>query len=132
MARTVTSRHPYPDRVTDMSASLRRRPVRAILAAALVALAVAGCGGSEGSTTQCALDGCTITFPRGAGGEVSVLGVTARLVGVEGSVATVEIAGNTIQVPVGGEAAAEGFTVGLQRLTEDEAVVQVRLGGGNG
>jgi hypothetical protein len=109
-----------------------RRSLRATLAATLIALAVAGCGGGEGSNTQCALDGCTITFPRGGGGEVSVLGVTARLVGVEGSVATIDIAGNTVQVPVGGEAAAEGFTVGLQRLTEDEAVVQVRLGGGGG
>ena len=109
-----------------------RRSLRAALAAALIALAVAGCGGGEGSKTQCALDGCTITFSRGAGGEVSVLGVTARLVGVEGNVATVDIAGNTVQVPVGGEAAAEGFTVGLQRLTEDEAVVRVRLGGGGG
>jgi hypothetical protein len=109
-----------------------RRPLRATLAAALVALALAGCGGGEGSNTQCGLDGCTITFARGAGGEVSVLGVTARLVGVDGGVATVEVAGNTVQVPVGGEAAADGFTVGLQRLTEDEAVVQVRLGGGGG
>ncbi|MCO1657679.1 hypothetical protein [Pseudonocardia humida] len=114
-----------------MSASIRRS-LRATLAAALIALAVAGCGGSssEGSNTQCALDGCTITFARGATGEVSVLGVTARLVSVDGGVATIDIAGNTVQVPVGGETTAEGFTVGLQSLTEDQAVVRVTLGGG--
>lgn len=107
------------------------RPVRTAVAAVLVALAVAGCGG-QGSNTQCGLDGCTVTFARDGGSEVSVLGVTARLVGVDGGVATVELAGNTVQVPVGGETAAEGFTVGVERVTDAEVVVRVRPGGGGG
>ncbi len=105
--------------------------MRALLVAALTALAVAGCT-SGGTSTDCGLDGCTITFPRGATGEVSVLGVNAKLVGVDAGQATVEVAGNTVRVPVGGETAADGYTVGVERITDSEVVVRAGLGGGGG
>lgn len=102
---------------------------RRLAAAALLALALTACGG-QGTQTDCTLGGCTVTFERSGSSEVSVLGVSARLVGVDAGAATIEIAGQTVTVPVGGEAAAEGFTVGVQSVTDTEVVVLVRPGGG--
>jgi hypothetical protein len=99
-----------------------RRAAATTLAA--LALALAGCGG-QGSNTNCALDGCTVTFQRDGTAAVSVLGVEARLLGVEGGAARLEVAGQTVTVPVGGEAAAEGFTVGVERVTDTEVVVRI-------
>lgn len=91
--------------------------------------ALAGCAGGtsgdEGSQTNCGLDGCTVTFQRDGTPEVSILGITARLVGVEGGQATLEVAGQTVTVPVGGETEAEGFTVRVERATDAEVVVRV-------
>jgi hypothetical protein len=107
---------------------IRRATLYVVSVVAAVVL-VAGCGGG-GSQTDCGLDGCTITFPRSGDTSVSVLGVGARLVGVQNGTAQVEIAGQTITVPVGGEANAEGFTVGVERVTDAEVVVRVRPFGG--
>lgn len=104
---------------------------RRLLILVLIAFALVGCGGSEGSRTNCDLSGCTITFARdSANPEVSVLGVTARLVGVDGGTATVDVAGNTVQLPVGAQTAAEGFNVGLERLTDTEVVIRVQANAG--
>ena len=111
------------DSVSDLSA-VARRPLRAAVAGVLVALALTACGGGG---TACGLGGCTITFSRGDAGEVSVLGVTARLVGVNNGVATIDVAGNTVQVPVGAEQAADGFTVGVDRITESDVTVRIRV-----
>ena len=86
---------------------------------------VAGCGGG-GSRTDCGLDGCIITFPRSGDTAVSVLGVEARLVGVQNGTARIEVASQTITVPVGGEASTEGFTVRVEGVTESEVVVRIR------
>ena len=104
------------------------RTVRNVLAAALVALAVTACGGGS-SNTDCGLDGCTITFPRGGAGEVSVLGITAKLVSVDAGAATVQVAGQTVTVPVGGQSDVNGFSVGVERVTDADVVVRVRPGG---
>lgn len=100
---------------------------RLLLAAAsvLAALLIASCS-AGGSTTDCGLDGCAITFPRSGDSTVSVLGIQVRLVGVEGGVATVEAAGNRAQLPVGAQTDAGGFTVGVERVTDTEVVVRVR------
>lgn len=82
---------------------------------------------SAGSQTQCGIDGCTITFPRSGDATVSVLGVDARLVGVQNGAADIEVAGQRVTVPVGGETAAQGFTVGVQEVTDTAVVVRVRL-----
>ncbi len=92
----------------------------------LTALAlVTGCGGG-GSQTDCGLDGCTVTFPRSGEAAVSVLGVEARLVGVQDGTAELEVAGQRVSVPVGGETQAGGFTVAVEQVTDTEVVVRVR------
>ena len=102
-----------------------RRAGMSLLSVVAAVVLVAGCGG-QGSQTDCGLDGCTITFPRSGQAAVSVLGIEARLVGVQEGSAQLEVAGQTVTVPVGGEAQAEGFTVGVERVTESEVVVRVR------
>jgi hypothetical protein len=92
----------------------------------LTALVLAtGCGGGN-SQTDCGLDGCTITFPRSGEAAVSVLGVEARLVGVQDGAAQLEVAGQQITVPVGGETNAGNFTVAVEQVTDTEVVVRVR------
>lgn len=86
---------------------------------------VAGCGGG-GSQVDCGLDGCTVTFPRSGDVAVSVLGVDARLVGVQDGTAQLEVAGQQITVPVGGESEVAGFVVGVEEVTDAEVVVRVR------
>lgn len=101
------------------------RPVVSVLSILTAAVLVAGCGG-QGSQTDCGLDGCTITFPRGGETSVSVLGIEAQLVGVQNGTAQLQVAGQTVTVPVGGEANADGFTVGVESVTDSEVVVRVR------
>ena len=97
---------------------------RAALAAVLVLVTVAGCGGS-GSNTECSIGGCTIAFPRSGEASVSVLGVSARLLGVQEGQAMLEVAGQTVSVPVGGETQAQGFTIAVESVTDTEVVVRV-------
>ncbi len=99
-------------------------------AVTLLALLVLTLGGTtacsgQGSQTDCSLNGCTVTFQRTGSTEASILGIKANLVGVEGGNATLEVAGQTVTVPVGGEAAAEGFTVGVEQITDTEVVVRI-------
>ncbi|GAA4694330.1 hypothetical protein GCM10023215_34920 [Pseudonocardia yuanmonensis] len=108
-----------------MRALPRSRRLLTGLAAAILTLGLAGCGGGS-SSTQCGLDGCTVTFPRSGDASVSVLGVEARLVGVENDVAEIQVAGQQVRVPVGGQTEAGGFTVGVERVTDSEVVVRVR------
>jgi hypothetical protein len=98
---------------------------RAAFAALATALLVAGCA-TAGTQTNCGLDGCTVTFPRSGDTSVSVLGVQARLVGVQDGTAELEVAGQRVTVPVGGQTEAGGFTVGVERVTDKEVVVRVR------
>lgn len=95
------------------------------LVSGVLALGLAGCGGG-GSSTDCGLDGCTVVFPRSGAGTVSVLGIEARLVGVDQGVAEVEVAGQQVRVPVGAETEAGGFTVGVESVTDSEVRVRVR------
>lgn len=102
-----------------------RRAVLSVMSVLAALVLVAGCGGGS-SQVDCGLDGCTITFPRSGDVAVSVLGVEARLVGVQDSTAQLEVAGQQITVPVGGETEASGFVVGVDRVTDTEVVVRVR------
>jgi hypothetical protein len=106
------------------------RRIALILQAVLVALVLAAgaaCAGGGGSQTQCGIDGCTVTFPRSGDASVSVLGVDARLLGVQNGTADIEVAGQRLAVPVGGETSTEGFTVGVQEVTDTAVVVRIRL-----
>ena len=99
--------------------------VRPAIAALATALLVAGCA-TGGTQTNCGLDGCTATFPRSGDTSVSVLGVQARLVGMQDGTAELEVAGQRVTVPVGGQTEAGGVTVGVERVTDKEVVVRVR------
>jgi len=102
-----------------------RPDVRRTLVASLLAAAVlTGCGG-QGSATSCGVDGCTVTFARSGSADVSVLGVTARLVRVDAESAQIEVAGQTVTVPVGGQAQVGGFTVGVEQVTDAQVVVKI-------
>lgn len=104
---------------------MSRPDLRRTLVAPLLALAVlTGCGG-QGSDTSCGIDGCTVTFARNGPSEVSVLGVTARLVRVDAQVAQVEVAGQTVTVPVGGQTQVGGFTVRVEQVTDAQVVVKI-------
>jgi hypothetical protein len=113
------------------NSALRRACATALVAVTLGLGGLTGCGsgGSSGSNTDCSLNGCTVTFPRSGAAEVSVLGVTARLLGVDADVARIEVAGQTVSVPVGGQTQAGGFAVGVERVTDTEVVVRVTAGG---
>ncbi|NMH97422.1 hypothetical protein HF526_08880 [Pseudonocardia sp. K10HN5] len=104
---------------------LRRATAAPLAALALALGGVTACGAGGGSDTNCSLDGCTVTFPRSGAAEASILGVTARLVGVDAGTARIEVAGQTVAVPVGGETAADGFTVRVERVTDTEVVVRI-------
>lgn len=91
---------------------------------ALAAPVLAGCGG-DGAKTSCSLTACTVTFDRGSDAKVSVLGVEAKLVSVQGDQVTVSVADQQVTVPVNQTADAGGFTVGVQSVTADQVVVQI-------
>ena len=105
--------------------SALRRPTAALFALLVLTLGGATACGGEGSRTDCSLAGCTVTFPRTGPAETSLLGIKAKLVGVEDGSARLEVAGQTVTVPVGGEAAADGFTVGVEQITDTEVVVRI-------
>ncbi|TQS42224.1 hypothetical protein [Cryptosporangium phraense] len=101
------------------------RHLAALATAAVLAVGLlAGCGG-ENSQTNCNLNSCTITFDRGVDASVSVLGVEAKLVNVQNSQATVEVAGQQVTVPVGQDAQSDGFNVSVQSITADNVVVEI-------
>jgi hypothetical protein len=102
------------------------RLLAAVLAAFVLAVGTTACGGGS-SQTSCGLDGCTVTFPRSGEAAVSVLGVEARLLGVQNGMADLEVAGQRVTVPVGGETEAGGFLVSVDRVTDTEVVVRVRV-----
>lgn len=104
-----------------------RTVITSLVALAIGAVTLTGCSGGD---VNCALDGCRVAFDRSGGTTVSVLGVQAHLVGVENGEATIDIAGNTVVVPVGGEQQAQGFTVGVESVTDTQVIV--RISGGSG
>lgn len=101
----------------------RRLPAAAAAATLVVAL-LAGCGG-DNSQTDCDLNSCTVTFDRGVDASVSVLGIEAKLVTVQNSQATIEVAGQQVTVPVGENAEADGWNVAVQSITADNVVIKI-------
>ena len=102
---------------------LRRGTVVTVLALVLAGGSLAGCGG--GGNTSCGTDGCTVTFARSGSSEVSVLGVSARLVRVDADIAQIEVAGQTVMVPVGEQTEVGGLVVRVQEVTDQQVVVRI-------
>lgn len=92
---------------------------------------LAGCG-NEGTSTDCSLSQCTVTLERGVDGSARILGLEVRLVDVSGDQAVLDVGGQQLRLRVGQQAQIAGFQVSLQELTEQQAVVRISPGGGEG
>jgi hypothetical protein len=94
--------------------------------AAGLGVALSGCS-SENGKVSCNLNSCTVTLNRGVDAKVSVLGAEVKLVAADNNQVTLDVAGNRIDLPVGGEPqAAGGLTVRVQKVTTDHVVVEIR------
>jgi len=112
-------------RRTSPSASALRRTAGLVAGLALGLAVLTGCS-SEGASTDCQIDACTVTFNRGVDAQASVLGVEAKLVGVDNDKATIEVAGERLTLTLGQQAAeVGGLSVVLESLTQDTAVVRI-------
>ena len=58
-------------------------------------------------------------------GALTGFGVTARLVRVDADIAQVEVAGQTVMVPVGGQTEAGGLVVRVEQITDTEVVIRI-------
>lgn len=102
-----------------------------MLGAAVVGGA-AGCS-SEGSTTNCSVDACTVTFDRTVDNpHASILGIEVKLVKVDGSNVTLSVGGTEVTAPVNQPTQAGDFQVTVEKVTEAEIVVKIARGGGGG
>jgi hypothetical protein len=111
--------HAYPVRVT------KRVTARVAIGLALAVAVLSGCS-SEGADTDCSLDACTVTFDRGVEANASVLGVDAKLVGVDGDKVTVEVAGEQLSLTVGQQGTeVSGLNVTLENVTDDQVVLKI-------
>lgn len=105
--------------------TLTRRAAGLLAGLALGAALLAGCS-SEGASTDCGLDACTVTFDRGVDARASILGVEARLIGADGDQVTVEVAGEQLSLTVGEQAAdVGGLAVTLDSVSETEVRIRV-------
>lgn len=95
------------------------------IAATLSASLLAGCD-SQGSTVNCDLDRCTVTFERGVEAQASVLGVQAKLVSVNGDQVTIEVAGQQATLTAG-QAATDvgGLSASLDKVTDSQVIVKI-------
>lgn len=84
-----------------------RRAAGLFAGLALGLAVLAGCS-SQGASTDCGLDACTVTFERGVEASATILGVEAKLVGAEGDQVTIEVAGEQLSLTTGQEAAEAG------------------------
>ncbi|GIJ22621.1 hypothetical protein Vlu01_32450 [Micromonospora lutea] len=120
------------DAVTNRSLA-RSTPTRlAVLLAglALGAALLTGCS-SEGASTNCGLDACTVTFDRGVDARANILGVEARLVEAQDDVVTIEVGGEQLSLTVGEQAAdVGGLAVTLDSVTDSEVKVRIARNGG--
>ena len=106
-----------------------RTPVRKLVGLlaglALGTALLAGCS-SEGASTDCGLDACTVTFDRGVEASANILGVEAKLIGAEDDRVTIEVAGEQLTLTVGQQAAdVGGLAVTLDSVTDSQVAVRI-------
>ena len=82
-----------------------------------------------GTTTECKVEGCTITFERGVDAKASVLGLEAKLEAVEGNQVTLSVGGQKMTVPVGESGSTDnGASVKVREVTDDQVIVDISTG----
>lgn len=105
--------------------SPRRRAAGLLVGGVLGLSILAGCS-SEGASTDCSTDACTVTFDRGVDARASVLGVEAKLIGADGDKVTVEVAGEQLSLTVGQQAVNAGnVSVSVDSVTDSQVVVRL-------
>jgi hypothetical protein len=113
MKRLLVLKRPFPT------------TARMVSALAFGAILLAGCS-SEGASTDCGLDQCTVTFDRGVKGSANVLGVDARFISARGDVVTVEVAGERLSLTAGQPASeVGGLSVSVASVTDTQVAVQI-------
>jgi len=85
-----------------------KQKAAALISAALLGLVLTGCSSDN---VDCGLDSCTVTIQRDVNASVNVLGVEAKFVSADANTATLEVAGEQIQLTKGQQAVQVG---GLQ------------------
>ncbi|MEU2613472.1 hypothetical protein ABZ570_18085 [Micromonospora sp. NPDC007271] len=101
------------------------RTIGLLAGLALGVALLAGCS-SEGASTDCGLDACTVTFDRGVEARASIFGVEARLVGAQGDQVTVEVAGERLSLTTGQQATeVGGLEVTVDSVTDQQVVLRV-------
>ncbi|MEH1016082.1 hypothetical protein V6U90_23595 [Micromonospora sp. CPCC 206060] len=102
-----------------------RRAAGLLAGLALGAAVLAGCS-SEGASTDCGLDACTVTFDRGVEAKASILGVDAKLVSAQGDQVTIEVAGEQVTLTTGQQATeVGGLFVTLDSATDTQVKVRI-------
>lgn len=102
-----------------------KRLIKLVLAAFLGLAVATGCS-SEGASTDCGIDQCTVTFDRGVEAKASVLGIEAELVGAEGDQVTVRIAGEELTLTLGQPATdVQGLQVTVESITDTQVKIRI-------
>jgi hypothetical protein len=97
--------------------------------ALLVPFGAAACAAEGlGTKSECNVGGCTVTFDRGVNAKVSILGVDAELVAVNGNTVTLKVGGQEVTVPAGQTQPADGLNATVQEITNDKVVVKFSTG----
>jgi hypothetical protein len=95
-----------------------------LISAAVLGLAVlTGCSSDN---VNCGLDSCTVTLDRTVDASASVLGVEAKFISADANTATLEVAGEQIQLTKGQQAVdVGGLQVSLDSITDSNIGIQV-------
>lgn len=102
---------------------LSRRFAAALASAALGLALLAGCSSDN---VDCGLNQCTVTIQREVNASVSFLGVEAKFVKADANTATIEVAGEQIQLAKGQQAVqVGGLQIALDSVTGDSIGIQV-------
>lgn len=93
---------------------------------ASAALGLAVLTGCSSDNVDCSLDACTVTLDRTVNASASVLGVEAKFISADANTATLEVAGEQIQLTKGQQAVdVGGLLVSLDSVTDSNIGIQV-------
>jgi hypothetical protein len=90
------------------------------------ALGLAVLTGCSSDNVNCGLDSCTVTLDRTVDASASVLGVEAKFISADANTATLEVAGEQIQLTKGQQAVdVGGLQVSLDSITDSNIGIQI-------